>query len=115
MSDIVKEVVRRGAWLYDGSVPGEIQVIKTDFCEEPDYGEENPGYPPRDADGNFYYVQYTLVGRSSSSISKSFASVERSGSRGDHNDNRTHPLDGVKILKDSTDQQLILKLALILS
>ena len=63
MAERVRQVVKQGTWLYDGTVPCEVEVIKSNYFERPEPDEDKvPGYPPRDADGNFYFVRLTLKG-----------------------------------------------------
>jgi hypothetical protein len=59
MVERVRQIVKRGTWLYDGTVPCEVRVIKTNYFEHPgpDDEEKDESYPPRDADGNFYFVE----------------------------------------------------------
>lgn len=64
MAERVRQIVKLGEWLYDATVPCEVRIIKTNFFEHPsdalDEGLE--GYPPRDAAGNFYFVEYMIEG-----------------------------------------------------
>jgi hypothetical protein len=54
-----------------------VQVIKTNYFERPspDDEEQVAGYPPRDLDGNFYYIEYIMEG-SVRSISNCFGSSD---------------------------------------
>jgi hypothetical protein len=58
-------VLRRGSWLYDGTIPAEVMIVKYRDGDLPPEPEEDqvPGYPPRDADGYFYGVNYFVHGR----------------------------------------------------
>ena len=61
MAERVKQVVKVGSWLYDGTVESHVQIVKQNYFElpEPEDEESTPGYPPRDKDGNYYYEYFT--------------------------------------------------------
>ena len=62
MTNRVKETVKRGTWIYDGTAPCEVWIIKQNFIEGPriDAEELHPGYPPYDEHGEFYYAAYAV-------------------------------------------------------
>lgn len=64
MAQNVKEIVRRGRWMYDGTVPTEVCIVRQNYFEGPPIVDEEPtpGYPPRDENGMFYYVAYKQRG-----------------------------------------------------
>jgi len=57
--------MRRGSWLYDGTIPAEVMIVKYRDGDLPSGPEEDamPSYPPRGADGYFYGVEYFVHGR----------------------------------------------------
>lgn len=73
----VREIVKRGEWVYDGAVPCELRVVMTNFFEHPgpEDDEKVAGYPPRDENGNFYVVEYLMKGRVRG-VSNCFGSLE---------------------------------------
>ncbi|HXP69738.1 MAG TPA: hypothetical protein VOA88_10685 [Candidatus Dormibacteraeota bacterium] len=78
MAERVRQIVKLGEWLYDATVPCEVRIIKTNFFEHPisDASDEKlEGYPPRDAAGNFYFVEYTMSGYVRG-VSNCFGSVD---------------------------------------
>jgi hypothetical protein len=77
MKERVRRVVKQGTWLYDGTLPCLVQVIKTNYIEHPspDDEDQDAGYPPLDPDGNFYYVEYVMEGRVRS-VSNCFGSSD---------------------------------------
>ena len=62
MTDRIFQIVRRGSWLYDGTVPAEVQIVRRNYFDGPTIIDEEPlpGYPPRDAEGCFYAIDYYL-------------------------------------------------------
>lgn len=50
----VKEIIKRGRWIYGGTVQSEVWIIKQNYFEGPTPMDEDPtpGYPPRDENGN---------------------------------------------------------------
>lgn len=64
MSAHVKEIVRRGKWVYAEAVPSEVLIFRQNYFEGPPIADEEPtpGYPPRDEDGMFYYAAYAQTG-----------------------------------------------------
>lgn len=74
-----RQIVKRGEWLYDGTVPCEVRIIKANFLEhhfKSDGNPPDPNYPPRDKRGNFYLVEYEIKRGGDSSVSNYFASLE---------------------------------------
>ena len=53
---LMRRILKTGRWLYDGQVEGLVQLI-TEPVEPP----ESEGDPPCNADGDTFYVQYSLV------------------------------------------------------
>jgi hypothetical protein len=59
MAERIEEVVKHGRWFFDETVPAEVRIIRRNFVEPPDPGEELPyGWtgdapPPYGPDG-FY-------------------------------------------------------------
>jgi hypothetical protein len=64
MSEQVKKIVKRGHWIYGGTVPSEVWIVKQNYFEGPTPTDEEPtpGYPPRDENGMFYYAGYVQKG-----------------------------------------------------
>jgi hypothetical protein len=62
MTERVKEIVRRGSWLYDGSVSAGVSIVRRNYFDGPKIVDEEPmpGYPPTDAEGCFYSVEYDV-------------------------------------------------------
>ena len=77
MGQRIREIVKRGKWLYDDSIPCEVWIVKKNYFEGPPVPEEDrvPDYPPTDADGNFYLVEYIMNG-SRRSVSNCFGSKD---------------------------------------
>jgi hypothetical protein len=48
MSERVFQIVRRGSWLYDHTVPAEVQIVRRNYFDGPKIVDEEPtpGYPP---------------------------------------------------------------------
>ena len=68
MDEQIEEVVKRGRWLYDQTVPAEVRIIRRNFVDPPhpedaDLPEGEDAPPPYDADGFYYYAVYELIGR----------------------------------------------------
>jgi len=78
------QTVRRGTWLYGGTLPAEVRIVKSvDWSTDGIVVEDDladPSYPPRDPDGFSYGVEYYLrgvEGRTSKGVSAElFASLE---------------------------------------
>jgi hypothetical protein len=74
----VRHVVQRGRWLYDGQAQALVEIF-TEPMEPP----ESPEDPPRDAEGNTFYVEYSVLngGKSQSwyyaSVDEAVAEAER--------------------------------------
>jgi hypothetical protein len=64
MSARVKEIVRRGKWVYGEEVISEVLIFRQNYFEGPRITDEEPtpGYPPRDQHGMFYYAAYAQRG-----------------------------------------------------
>ena len=59
MSGHVKEITKRGRWMYGGTAPSEVWIIKQSYIEGPPIDEEpTPAYPPYDLNGMFYHAAY---------------------------------------------------------
>jgi hypothetical protein len=60
MNNRVKQIVKRGHWIYGGTVKSEVWIIKQNYFEGPAITDEDPtpGYPPTDENGMFYYAAY---------------------------------------------------------
>jgi len=74
----IREVVKRGTWLYGGAVPCEVHIFETNYSDAPpiiDDPDINPDYPPRDNAGNFYFAVYFVRGQRRG-VSNCFGSVE---------------------------------------
>jgi hypothetical protein len=73
----VYEIARRGTRLYDGTVEAGVRIVRRSDFDGPVTTDEEPepGYPPTDADGCFYSVEYTLP-TSSGASGPVFGSVE---------------------------------------
>jgi hypothetical protein len=62
MTERIKEIVKRGTWLYDGTVRAEVLIIRQNYFEGPKIVDEEPtpGYPPTDSQGCFYAIEYDI-------------------------------------------------------
>jgi hypothetical protein len=64
MSKKVKKILKRGHWIYGGTVQSEVWIIQQNYFEGPTIIDEEPtpGYPPYDENGMFYYAGYVQKG-----------------------------------------------------
>ena len=68
MVEQIEEVVKRGRWLYDETVPAEVRIIRRNCVDPPHPGDEElpegedapPSYGP---DGFYYYAVFEMTGR----------------------------------------------------
>jgi hypothetical protein len=53
MTDRVRKIVKRGTWIYDGTVPCEVWILKQNFIEGPPIDDEELqlGYLPYNEHG----------------------------------------------------------------
>lgn len=74
----IKETLRRGTWLYGGTVRAEVSILRQNYFEGPAVMDEpqTPGYPPTDRDGCFYVVSYEIPGASKGTGGLVFGSAE---------------------------------------
>jgi hypothetical protein len=69
MAEQIEEVVKRGRWFFDGTIPAEVRIIRWNFVEPLDPDEELPdGWtgdvpPPYGPDGFYYGAVYEMTGR----------------------------------------------------
>jgi hypothetical protein len=68
MSEPIEEVVKRGRWFYDETVPAEVMIVRRNFVDPPhpeDGGlpEGDDAPPPYGSDGFYYYALFEMVGR----------------------------------------------------
>jgi hypothetical protein len=69
MTERIEEVVKRGRWLFDETVPAEVRIIRRNFADPPDPDEELPdGWtgdvpPAYGPDGFYYNAVYEMTGR----------------------------------------------------
>jgi hypothetical protein len=77
MQERVRRIEKAGTWRYDGQVKGYVRVVCTNYFEHeyPPDEYDDPDYPPRDDDGNFYFVEYWVEG-GGASVSRCFGSAE---------------------------------------
>jgi hypothetical protein len=68
MAEQIEEIVKRGRWFYDDTVPAEVYVIRRNFVDPPHAedeelpeGEDVP--PPFGPDGFYYYAVFEMTGR----------------------------------------------------
>jgi hypothetical protein len=85
MTERVKDIVRKGRWLYDGTVPSEVWIIRQNYFEGPTITEEesDTNYPRRDGDGMFYYAAFAQQS-TVKSVSNLFGSAEEAVQEADH-------------------------------
>ena len=78
MTSRIFQIVRRGAWMYDGTVPAEVQIVRRNYFDGPAIVGEEPasGYPPRDAEGCFYAIDYYLENGQKGVCGEVFGSLE---------------------------------------
>ena len=83
MSERVFQIVRRGSWLYDHTVPAEVQIVRRNYFDGPKIVDEEPtpGYPPTDAEGCFYAIDYYLSNGQKGVCGEVFASLEDAAKR----------------------------------
>ena len=76
MQHRLKRILKAGTWLYDGQAKGHIRIVVTNYFERdlPD-DEIEPDYPPRDSNGDFYYIEYWVEG-GGASVSNCFGSAD---------------------------------------
>jgi hypothetical protein len=74
----LRQIMRRGTWLYGGSVEAAVAIVRQNYFEGPQPEDEppTPGYPPVDEDGCFYGVEYAIPGAGAGSGSQVFVSLE---------------------------------------
>jgi hypothetical protein len=74
----VRETLKQGSWLYDGSVRARVAIVKRNYFEGPVVTDEleTPGYPPTDADGCFYSIEYGIPGAGAGASGSVFGSLE---------------------------------------
>jgi len=68
MAEQITEVVKRGRWLYDETVPAEVRIIRKNFADPPHPGDEELPEgedvpPPYGPDGFYYYAVFEMTGR----------------------------------------------------
>jgi hypothetical protein len=70
--------MRRGTWLYGGSLEAAVSIVRQNYfeCPRPEDEPPTPGYPPVDDDGCFYAVKYAIPGAGAGSGSRVFGSLE---------------------------------------
>jgi hypothetical protein len=66
------------SWLYDGSVRAAVGIVRRNYFEGPIVTDEpqTPGYPPTDAEGCFYSVEYRIPGAGAGASGRVFGSLE---------------------------------------
>jgi hypothetical protein len=42
MAEQIEEVVKRGRWFYDETIPAEVRIVRRNFVDPPDSDEELP-------------------------------------------------------------------------
>ena len=75
----MKQTLKRGSWLYDGSLPAAVTIVRQNYFEGPHVTDETQtrGYPPTDAEGCFYSVEYNIPpGAGSGSSGPVFGSLD---------------------------------------
>jgi hypothetical protein len=68
MAEQIREVVKRGRWFYDETVPAEVRIIRQNFADPPHPGDEDVPEgedvpPPYGPDGFCYYAVFEMTGR----------------------------------------------------
>ena len=78
MTQKIRQILRRGTWLYDGIVRGEVWIVRQNYFEGPKTTDEEPtpGYPPTDAEGCFYFPEYRIPRAGAGSGGQVFGSIE---------------------------------------
>lgn len=74
----IREIAKRGSWLYDGSVRATVAIVRQNYFEGPEPTDEPklPEYPPADAGSCFYAVEYEIPGASKGAGGRVFGTAE---------------------------------------
>lgn len=77
MAGRIRQIVKRGTWLYDGTLQSKVLIIRCNYFEGPKIIDEEPtpGYPPTDSEGCFYFPEYDIPGGNRGSGSRVFGSL----------------------------------------
>jgi len=64
MSEPIEEVVKRGRWFYDETVPAEVRIVRRNSVDPPHpegagLPEGDDASPPYGSDGFYYYALLT--------------------------------------------------------
>ena len=78
MTKKIRQVLRHGSWLYDGTAKSDVWIIRQNYFECPKITDEemDPAYPPTDADGCFYFPEYRIPGAGSGSGGEVFGAID---------------------------------------
>jgi hypothetical protein len=68
MAEHIEEIVKRGRWFYDETVPAEVFVVRRNFVDPPHPGDEELPEgedvpPPFGPDDFYYYAVFEMTGR----------------------------------------------------
>jgi hypothetical protein len=74
----IRQVLRHGSWLYDGTIKSDIWIIRQNYFEGPEITDEetDPSYPPTDSEGCFYFPEYRIPGAGGGSGGRVFGSAD---------------------------------------
>jgi hypothetical protein len=69
MAEQIEEIVKRGRWFFDKTVPAEVRIVRRNFTDPPGPDDELPEGcigdvpPPYGPDGFYYCAIYEMTGR----------------------------------------------------
>ena len=75
----IRQILNHGTWLYDGTVKADVWIVRKNYFDGPVITDEEPipGYPPTDAEGCFYSLEYRLPGAFAAPGGRVFGSAEQ--------------------------------------
>jgi hypothetical protein len=78
MTKKIRQLLKHGTWLYGGTVKADVWIVRQNYFEGPIITDEEPDptYPPRDADGCFYFPEWRIPRAGAGSGGEVFGSIE---------------------------------------
>jgi hypothetical protein len=78
MTNKIRQVLRHGSWLYDGTTKSDIWIVRQNYFEGPKITDEeiDLSYPPTDAEGCFYFPEYRIPGAGAGSGGGVFGTID---------------------------------------
>jgi hypothetical protein len=77
MTNKIRQVLRHGSWLYDGTTKSDVWIVRQNYFEGHKITDEetDPAYPPTDAEGCFYFPEYRIPGAGAGSGGEVFGTA----------------------------------------